>query len=238
MRLFQSLLMGFMVSTLVACAVSKSSDGSGLTPTIYFKPTIRVSEKVCSADKQRELLSVEGYTLETVCESDYRQCLLQGSCFVMRADGVVTSYNYHSTREGVARFVVVDMKRCPFGYGVKNSCLDPYFSAAADMEYYKAGDVIFIPRLVGASLPSGEIHDGFVVIRDVGQAIKGVARFDFFTGFYDHRARENTFARLGFGDPKNRIEFRMATEEEAELARQRRGYPGLKQSVLEQEFPF
>ncbi|WII70727.1 3D domain-containing protein [Bdellovibrio sp. 22V] len=219
--------------SLISCAVSKSSDGRGMNPTIYFKPTIHQDKSNCSANDLRDLLSPKGRTLATLCSKDYDQCLLQGSCFV--DDGTkISSYNYHSTKEGVPRFIDVELKECPYGYGVNGSCLDPYFSVAADLSIYQVGDVLFIPRLVGAALPNGEIHDGYVIVRDTGGAIVGANRFDFFTGFYDHRAKENTLARLGFSDPRNHFEFRLATAEEAQAVRVRRNYPRLKQDVLEE----
>ncbi|KYG69427.1 murein transglycosylase [Bdellovibrio bacteriovorus] len=216
---------------LVSCAVSKSSDGFGLTPSIYYKPTIVQSNNKCSLTHMRDLITPQGDTLTSMCESDYKQCLMQGSCFVQK-DGTMTSYNYHSTIEGIPRFVEVDLTTCPFGYGAYGDCLDPYFSVAADLSYHKVGDVIFIPRLVDAILPNGEIHDGFVIVRDSGGAITGRGRFDFFTGFYNHLAKENTLATLGFGDTKNRFDYRLATDEEAQAARDRRNFPGLKPSVV------
>lgn len=219
------------LSGMISCAVSKNSDGLSMNPTIYYKPTIRQKDAKCASSATRDILTVDGVTLATLCEKDYDACLMQGSCFV--DDGIkVTSYNYHSTKDQVARFMEVDLKKCPYGYGVRSSCLDPYFSVAADLSIYKAGEVLFIPRLVGAVLPNGEVHDGFIIIRDSGGGIIGANRFDFFTGFYDHRQKANTLARLGFGEPKNRFEFRKATAEETLAAQKSRNYPGLKESVL------
>lgn len=221
-----------LISSLILSCAQKSTDGMMLTPTIYYKPTIHQNKTKCSANSLRDLLSEDGHTLVSLCEADYKQCLLQGSCFV-ETDGKMKSYNYHSTKEGMPRFMEVNLGVCPFGYGVKSSCLDPYFSIAADLTIYSAGDVIFIPRLVGAVMPSGEVHDGYMIIRDSGGGITGEGRFDFFTGFYNHLSKQNTMARLGFGDPKNRFEFRKANELEAKAARERRNYPRLRPEVLE-----
>lgn len=215
------------VAGLVSCAASKSSDGLALNPTIYYKPTIHQNESKCASSETRDLVSVEGKTLITLCQNDYDNCLLQGSCFVDDGKKIV-SFNYHSTKEGVPRFVVGDTKKCPYGYGVRGICLDPYFSVAADLSVYEVGEVLFIPRLVGAELPSGEVHDGYVIVRDAGGAIKGANRLDFFTGFFDHRQKQNTLARLGFGDPKNRFEFRRASRDERSLVQEQRAYPGVK----------
>lgn len=221
---------------LTACVPSKSSWGNLLTPTIYYKPTVKQDKSRCGGNFLRDLLSVDGHILATLCEEDYRECLLQGSCFVDEA-GTTRSYNYHSLKEGVPRFVEMDLHTCPFGYGVRNNCLDPYFSVAADLSIYKLGDVIFIPRLIGAVMPNGETHDGFVIVRDAGGKILGEGRFDFFTGFFNHLAKENTLARLGFGDPANRFEYRLATAEETVAVHERRQYPGLKTRVLQEGTP-
>jgi 3D (Asp-Asp-Asp) domain-containing protein len=228
-----TILTVFAAALMTSCAASKTSEGIGLNPTIYYKPTVYQNEAKCTTSEMRELLSPEGKTLVSMCEKDYDNCLLQGSCFV--DDGTkVTSYNYHSTKDDVPRFIIVDTKKCPFGYGVRNICLDPFFSVAADLSIYEPGEVLFIPRLVGATLPNGEMHDGYVIVRDAGGAIKGPNRFDFFTGFLDHRQRKNTLVRLGFSDPKNRFEFRRATEEERNDVQVRRAYPGLKESVIQE----
>lgn len=176
------------------------------------------------------MLDVSGKTLTTLCNTDYDRCLMQGSCFVYNGDKV-KSFNYHSTKNSIPRFVEVDLDDCPYGYGVRSSCLDPYFSIAADLSIYKPGDVIFVPRAVGVTMPSGEVHDGFFVIRDSGGHIKGQGRFDFFTGFFNHTDRRNTLARLGFGDSNHRFEFRMANAEEAARARENRAYPKLRPDV-------
>lgn len=232
MSIGPSLLVVFLFSAgFVSCAASKLNGSGSLSPSIYYKPTVHLDKTKCSASSLRELLSPGGRVLTTLCDSDYKQCLMQGSCFVQDENGV-TSYNYHSTRDGVARFIVTDLKSCPYGYGVSRACLDPYFSVAADLGIYKLGDVIFIPRLVGVTMPSGEIHDGFLVIRDAGSSIVGAHRFDFFTGFLSHRNKENPMVRLGFGDPRKRFEFRKATPQEAQAARERRGFPGLRKSQI------
>lgn len=211
---------------LNSCANSKSSSGTLLSPTIYYKPTIHLNKTKCPSNSLRDIKTPDDRILQTVCGEDFKLCLRQGSCFI-EDQGKVTSFNYHSMKNGEPRFIEVDIKKCPYGYGVKGNCLDPYYSAAADLKYYSVGDVIFIPRLVGAELPSGLIHDGYIIIRDAGGGVKGSERFDFFTGFLSHLSRENTFARLGFGDPKNQFEFRRASESEAKAVRAKRNYPGL-----------
>ena len=220
--------MAMAIMTTVSCAATNTTlDENELIPTIYYKPTIVLDLNKCGANELKDFVSPDGAVLETLCEVDFNRCLMQGSCFVARPDGTQKSYNVHSKKDNVFRFIEVDLKRCPYGYGVRNTCLDPYFSVAADLKFYKVGEVIFIPRLVGVQMPNGEIHDGYLVVRDKGGGVEGPVRFDFFTGFYNHLSKDNVMARLGFGDPKNRFEFRRATEEEAAKTRTQRAYPGV-----------
>lgn len=225
------LLMAFSIQ-LVSCAASKASDGGLLNPTIYYKPTIHADQTKCSQDDLVEMRSPEEKVLATICKSDFDRCVMQGSCFVAVGHRL-RSFNYYARGEDtIPRFSEVDLQRCPYGYGVHNTCLDPYFTVAADLKVYKVGDVIFVPRLVGIQMPDGETHDGFLIIRDAGGGIQGANRFDFFTGFYNYLEKDNVMARLGFGDKENSFEFRLATAEEAAATRDHRGYPGLKKIVI------
>jgi 3D (Asp-Asp-Asp) domain-containing protein len=222
----------FMIH-VVSCAQTKVMEGDAdlLSPTIYYKPTVHFDAAKCSQEQLKDMLSPEGKVLTTICQVDFDRCLIEGSCFVDKA-GSVRSFNYHSRIKDIPRFTEVDLRKCPFGYGVNSTCLDPYYTIAADLSIYKVGDVIFVPRLVGAPMPDGSTHDGFMVIRDRGARIIGQGRFDFFTGFYNHASKDNIIARLGFGDSYARFDYRVATDEEAQAARVRRGYPGLKNVVV------
>jgi 3D (Asp-Asp-Asp) domain-containing protein len=225
------LMLVVFLAHMVSCAQTKVLEGETMTPSIYYKPTIQFDANKCAESDLKDMLSPTGKLLTTICVADFNRCLMEGSCFVGK-EGRLRSFNYHSRVNGDPRFTEVDLGRCPYGYGVRNSCLDPYYTVAADLKVYKMGDVIFIPRLIGAEMPDGQTHDGFVIVRDAGAKIQGPNRFDFFTGFYNHLSTENTMARLGFGDPKSRFDFRLATEEEAVATRVRRGYPGVKNSIV------
>lgn len=213
---------------LSACAENSNSDDNQVVPTIYYKPTLQTASATqCSSSDIQNVTSVTGKVLETLCEADYKNCVLQGSCFIVDKRGEKKSYNVHSRREGTIRFSQVNLEKCRYGFGVSNTCLDPYFSVAADLTFYKLGDVIFVPRLVGVPLPTGEVHDGFLVVRDKGGGIIGINRFDFYTGFINHKSAENIFSRLGFSDRQSRFDFRKATEFEARETRSKRNYPYL-----------
>ncbi|MGE5084662.1 MAG: 3D domain-containing protein [Bacillota bacterium] len=207
-------------------------DYHDLIPSVYFKPVIKIVPDACDDKELVSMLSPEGKELEKMCLKDFKRCLMEGSCFVVRENSL-KSYNYHSCVDSRSRFVEDDLGQCPYGYGVYRSCLDPYFTVAADRRYYKSGDVIFVPKLVGIELPGGAIHDGFFIVRDIGNKIKGPRRFDFYTGIYTHLSEKNTIAKEGFADYSNRFRFRRATQQESEQVLHLRNYPGLTKEVLE-----
>lgn len=232
---FISILLALAVAFIAGCGQSKSVHGEEpflLTPSIYYKPVIHKENEKCLSNDLRDMKDASGKILATLCSSNYRNCLMQGSCYVL-SKGSTKMVGYAGiNKDGTYKFTEVDYKRCPYGWGVKQICVEPYFSIAADMDYYKAGDVIYVPKLVGVALPDGQVHDGYLVVRDEGGGIKGKARFDFFTGLLDHLSKQNPFARLGFGDPDNRFEFKKVTDDEAAQALKRRNYPGIPEAVV------
>ena len=90
---------------------------------------------------------------------------------------------------------------CTTAFGAAGKCLKPYISVAADPHYYSMGDIIQMPSMKGRviALPNGKtmIHPGFFVVEDVGGAIKGPNRFDFFTGSAGMTSAANAFGTKG-----------------------------------------
>ncbi|MFM6927847.1 MAG: 3D domain-containing protein [Bdellovibrio sp.] len=202
-----------------------------LIPSVYFKPIINLDVKNCDSEQMTCMYTPAGKALQRMCEKDFKRCLMEGSCFVMKVNAV-KSYNYHTRVDGRSRFEENHSEKCPYGYGVRRSCLDPYFTVAADRRYYKPGDVIFVPKLVGLKLPGGVSHDGFLIVRDIGEKIKGPRRFDFFTGIHTHLSKNNPIANEGFADYGNRFKFRRATEKETEIVIRLRNYPSLNEATF------
>lgn len=223
-------ILGLLLSLLMlSCAPSSSADISTMSPTIYFKPLIQLKESKCSSNQKRDLISSSGKKFVSICAKDFNECVLQGSCWIDDGNKKI-AYNYHSKKNGIHRFIKVNLEQCPFGYGVRSICLDPYFSVAADLNYYKPGDVIFVPRIIGVELPNGEIHNGFLIVRDSGDGVDGARHFDFFTGNLSHRHKSNPFSRLGLADPSKSFDFRLATKDEAAQVLKSRNYPLVKSS--------
>jgi membrane-bound lytic murein transglycosylase A len=81
-------------------------------------------------------------------------------------------------------------------------CLIPFFSVAADPRVYPAGTIIYVEGMEGKmiKMPDGRTvrHPGYFIVQDVGSAIKGKGRFDFFTGTRGPNDAQNAF---GFKSP-------------------------------------
>jgi len=180
-----------------------------LSPTVYFLYEVRKDKMTCRAWQIRNFYSASGEKLQSVCQADYQQCLMQGSCDVIE-NGKVTSLNFQSRRRGSDVWSLYDHRRCPDGMGVAGHCLVPYRTVAADLEHWSVGDVIFVPSVVGLELPDGSVHDGYFTVKDTGSAIKGPHRFDFFIGRSATPRIANFFTSLGFGDKNSNLTYRRA----------------------------
>lgn len=210
-----------------------------LNPTIYYIKTIDLDQN-CSSKKT--IYSQNGKSLFKVCKESYNSCVIEGTCAVVK-DGDINDIaseqsdqldfeilNYvKSDKNGLPLFVPIDENRCPYGLGVKNICLDPYYTVAADLNFHQPGDVLFIPTLKGIKLPNGDIHKGYVVVRDRGGAIKGADRFDFYTGFLNYKDPRNPFTPLGFSNSNKEIPYRKANESETKAFLQYRNFPLIPQ---------
>ena len=159
--------------------------GARLTPTVYFLPTFDLdkdSEAQCSEKAKKTIHGFDGEKKIKVCPEVYASCLLQGTCHLIK-DGQKITIGYSTQKKGIHYFEIEEGEsRCPYGVGVRNVCMDPYFTVAADLRYNKLGDVIYVPDVVGTVLPGGYKHNGYFIVRDKGGAIKGAHRYDFYIG--------------------------------------------------------
>lgn len=190
------------------------------SPTIYYISSYKYEESIrCEEGLKKEILTDKDIVLAKVCSVVYKSCEMQGTCRVGLQNGQFKVFNVLGIKNGVRRFKVIDEKECPYGYGrssdgfvsYKKMCLDPFFSVAADLSKYRLGDVLFFPDLKNRVLPNGQIHDGFVTVRDSGGRIKGLGRFDFFTGYQHYANFKNPFAEIGLNDKKNRFKYEKLT---------------------------
>ncbi|AZZ36321.1 murein transglycosylase [Bdellovibrio sp. qaytius] len=217
-------LFAFGLTILTAGVVKASLQTPQLHPTIYFIKSIDMDQQDCAMKKA--IHSETGKAVLKVCANDYKTCAIEGTCAI-KHDGEVTIINYVEQRNGIDLFKAVDKETCPYGLGVKNICLDPYYTVAADLTYHDPGDVIFVEEMKGTKLPNGEVHDGFFIVRDKGGAIKGANRFDFYTGLVHYKNDENPFTPLGFANENASFAYRNATSAETLAVRKSRNYPGL-----------
>jgi 3D (Asp-Asp-Asp) domain-containing protein len=193
-----------------------------IKPTIYYHAVLDEDKDKCS--KSERLTSTSGNTLANVCKKTLAECKMEGSCAVVQ-NGVQRSFNISSKVNGIYRFFETTKDVCKFGYGVKQTCLDPFYSVAADLNIYHTGDVLFIPAIKGVQLPDGSKHSGYFVVRDSGSKIIGKGRFDFYSGFLHWTKKENPFKKLGLADIKTQIPYKIIGGTLAVAARNSRAFP-------------
>lgn len=235
-------LLGLLLATAsIAQAGFLRTGYPGTYSTIPFK----LSQMSCEADEMMTVLDSTGTVRMSLCKSVYTQCLLFGSCVIEQADGKKNVLSYHSYNEALERqtFIIEDETTpCPYGMGVGRSesgamvstCMDPYFSVAADINEHTVGEVLYIPLLNGIKLPTGETHDGYVIIRDSGESLKDSSfdRYDIFTGFESAVDPKNVFAKRGLDNYDHPFKYKMVTGQKAEEIRKKRNFPGLPAHLL------
>jgi 3D (Asp-Asp-Asp) domain-containing protein len=94
-------------------------------------------------------------------------------------------------------FFLVDMDQFPFGVGSNDNPLHPYRSVAADMGVLNYGQKLYVPALDGVEMPGeyGFVHDGCVIVEDVGGSVTG-EHLDFFA--LSHANHDIIDAALGY----------------------------------------
>lgn len=244
-------LLFFVISLLLFAGCSQSSDTPKsrfarkklsledskifITSTIYYIPDYTsVNNEQCSDSVEIKIKkSKDNITLSKLCRNVFKDCLMQGSCFVS-LDNHKQMLNYHKKINSLIQFQTVDLAVCPFGLGdstdslksYSTMCLDPYRSLAADLKLYPLGTVVYIADVVGTVLPNGQVHDGYFIVRDSGGNIDGYGRFDFYTGF-DSVGRRNVFSQIGLGGEAN-YRYQIVTGPEASRVISELGFPRLK----------
>ncbi len=143
--------------------------------------------------ERRRVLDPAGKELDMVCGRFYAALKMEGTGRLQTRDGSVM-VNYSRKHQGKDRFMPVS-RHCPYGYGIENKCLMPFYTAAADLSrktqrQWRAGDVIYIPKIQGVRLPDGKTHNGFLTIADTGSGFHNTGRtrrIDVFVGSSSYR---------------------------------------------------
>lgn len=205
-------------------------EGPGtLKPTVYYFVVINEDKKSC--DSKIGLHGAGGKKLISVCLRTHQACALQGSCGVVQ-NGRTYFFNIIGRFQNQERFFQIEEDGCKYGYGVNSSCLDPFYTLAADLTIYKPGEVIYIPSVVGMELPDGSKHSGYFVIRDQGRGIKGRGRFDFFSGEFYWADPQNPLYKIGFSDVKTNVPYYRVKGETAKAVLANRAYPNLPKHAV------
>jgi len=209
-----------------------------LTPTVYFHPLLRDEENNCKSGKWKALRGAKGVELMTVCSTTLQVCAMEGTCQISRKTRT-RSFNYRGMSGGQYVFFELLPGDCSYGYGVKSSCLDPFYTVAADLKHHNPGDVIYIPKVAGVILPNGKKHSGFFIVRDSGGMIKGPHRFDFYSGTLKWNDPRNPFYRIQLSDSNRRFAYSRVSGTTALKVLNERAYPNLpKADVPMQMFSF
>ncbi len=207
-----------------------------LTPTVYCTPT--VGDEECESKKS--IVDSRGKVLASVCPAEHKKCSLEGACFVKKADGSKTLLNAVDEGRDGYYFMTVDTNDCPYGLGkannrnkkqadkIKQMCLDPYYTLAADYSQAPPGTVLYIEKLKGLVLPDGTKHTGLMIVRDKGEGIRGSGRFDFFTG--DNcdllNPEKNVFASINLNDKSKKVPYKVIrNKDQVANALAARNYP-------------
>ncbi len=198
-----------------------------MVSTVYYIPFYNLDKPyTCSAnDKKFTVRSTEKKSLAVLCRKHIKNCMMQGSCAVIK-DQKRLLLNYRKFKDHEPLFVLLEQTECPYGRGPGNVCLEPYYTVAADLKFHKQGDIIYVPELKGITLPNGEIHDGFLIVRDSGGRIKGRNRFDFYTGFTAYSDPYNPFTIIGLQDKKKGMHYlKVISAELKDKIQLKRSYP-------------
>ncbi|MBX3018338.1 MAG: hypothetical protein KF767_10640 [Bdellovibrionaceae bacterium] len=194
-----------------------------ITPTVYFVAVIDEDKESC--DDKVGMYLTSGTVSMRVCRRTASFCSEQGSCLIKKG-GKWQTFNVVRRVNGIDRYVLIN-DGCSYGYGVRNICLDPYYSLAADLSVYDPGDVIFIPKLRGLKLPNGARHDGYFIVRDKGRGVKGRGRFDFFSGSKNWGDGSNPFVKMRLNDKDTDMTYHKVAGDLAARVKAKRGYPKL-----------
>lgn len=188
------LITGVLLTVLEPAAQArkarKSSCGENMAKTsTYFVPKL---SDYCKDGK--------------VCDAFKRAVTMEGAGLL--PDNKVLEWAGRDKKTRKHQFTAKDRSDCPTGArGAWGDCLMPFLSVAAQTGKngpYQKGDIIALPALKGKQLrmPDGRImtHPGFVIVQDIGEAIRGSRRFDFFVGTYRETDRNNPFGGHGAFD--------------------------------------
>lgn len=230
----------FLATSFITASAYAEPPRVGYYPSTYHTAHIKSAEMNCPANEVREVFAPDNTVITQLCQKVYSNCLFYGACTIEDSTGNRIGINFYKYDEEANRsyFSRVDLKTCPFGYGfgkvsegrAGTTCLLPYFTVAADPLEHSLGDVIFLPFLQGLALPTGEIHDGYLIVADytTNGIGTGFDKFDFFTGNQSKKDPANAFMKTQLSHPDNKFEYQVITGKKAAEILQKRNFKILK----------
>jgi len=237
MKLFAKL---FLLTGTFASLSHASSLRTGNNPSLYYTPQFSATNPSCDSRDLKPVLSPDKNVLVSLCARDYKKCLFEGACLIETPQGgrLGISFYKYSEAENQSYFEKINLEKCPFGYGVgkispteaASTCLIPYVSVSADPLAHSLGEVIYVPALKGLPLPTGEVHDGYLIISDssTDSIDTGLDQFAFYTGVHPKKDPQNAFAATLLGNPDNEYPYEVITGPVAEEIRQKRHFTLVK----------
>lgn len=188
-----------LLSILLFTADSLACTNPIATTTMYYTPSaLQVCKKWYYGKKKNPKNADEFIATDTVCDKFESEVKMQGSGRYNPKE----TYTY--LKEVIVMSGAADSPNCPTTIGRAGRCLITYVSVAADPKKHRMGDYISMPGLKGKklTLPDGTIftHPGYLRVDDVGGAIKGANRFDFYAGNMDLSHEKNSFGYKGPAD--------------------------------------
>lgn len=239
MPLIRTLLALSMLGMAISAYAAESRTGY---PDLYQTPIVTSDLKTCPVVDglgQKTMVDKNGNALITVCARAAEQCAFFGSCIIQQPGQKDIGYNFISYNEEmfVTSFAEIDMSICPYGYGYgrkangqgTQTCLDPYFSVAASRTEHRVGEVLFVPMLKDRLLPTGETHDGFVIVRDSSRLLEDAPydRYTFFVGISGASHFIDGLFKKQLINTDHTFDYSVVTGAKAQAVREKRNFPGL-----------
>jgi 3D (Asp-Asp-Asp) domain-containing protein len=125
----------------------------------------------------------QGYYIGSFPSAFVFELKLEGSG-VLR-DGRILNYDGECNYGMGTCFKTLALEQHPLGAGVQGRPLEPFRSIAVDPRYIPIGAPVYVPELVGITMPDGTRHDGCLRADDMGGAIKE-HKLDFFVESYNN----------------------------------------------------
>lgn len=189
----------------------------------------------CKGEKVLPITGLDNQVIAHLCAKPHSSCSIEGSCLIKNgSETKIVAFARMDKLTHTSRWTELNPARCKYGLGVKNICLDPYYTASADPEVYKLGDVLFVKSLKGLQLPSGEIHTGHLIIRDFTPLLVGTGpdRLHVYTGLKSEGFNNDLLESFDLTGNTKSFEFEKLDEKSAEKVRAARNYPAIPGASL------